>query len=109
MGKEQGCGNRLQEAWEELLHKENGGGRKAKTEGLFEKLQKDLKPGNCLVMAKTTFSLFLRQPEHHRGSTGGMSNTHCQFPRGSKGSRSCRHSRAGGPLQLAFISPKDRA
>lgn len=30
MGKEQGCGNRLQEAWEELLHEENGGGRKAK-------------------------------------------------------------------------------
>lgn len=75
MGKEQGCGNRLQEAWEEVLHKENGGGRKAKTEGLFEKLQKDLKPGNCLVMAKITFSLFLRQPECHRGSTGGMSNT----------------------------------
>lgn len=77
--------------------------------GLFEKLQKDLKPGNCLVMAKITFSLFLRQPECHRGSTGGMSNTHCQFPRESKGSRSCWHSRAGDPLQLAFISPKDRA
>lgn len=39
VGKEQGCGNRLQEAWEELLHKENRGGRKVRTEGLFEKMQ----------------------------------------------------------------------
>lgn len=65
MGKEQGCGNRLQEVWEELLHKENRGDRKAKTKGLFEKLQKDLKPGNCLVMAKITFSVLLKQPKFH--------------------------------------------
>lgn len=61
----QGCGNRLQEVWEELLHKENRGDRKAKTKGLFEKLQKDLKPGNCLVMAKITFSVLLKQPKFH--------------------------------------------
>lgn len=41
-----------EEAWEKLLHKEKGGGRKAKPERLFEKMQKDLKPENCLVMAK---------------------------------------------------------
>lgn len=46
-----------EEAWEKLLHKENRRGRKAKTEGLFEKMQKDLKSGNCLVMAKITFCL----------------------------------------------------
>lgn len=32
-----------------LLGKENSGGRKAKAEGLFEKSQKDFKPGNCPV------------------------------------------------------------
>lgn len=63
VGKEQGCGNRLQEAWEELLHKENRGGKKAKTEGLFEKIQKDLKPENYLVIAKITNWLCLREPE----------------------------------------------
>lgn len=32
-----------------LLGKENGRGRKAKSEGLSEKLQKDFKPRNCPV------------------------------------------------------------